>query len=261
MSAPTIRQELEQLRTELAALRLEIATEVRTRRLVVVDEHGAPAITSRVEELYAGIEVEWCNTEGYSAVAQMYASNSSGGEAGFAVIAADEVVAHLIGEIDSHGEDNGRETLCTTHGTLYVAQRGWAGRSAEPDSSIDIDSRFGVDGLTTRRVAVVDEAGKERIYTTVNGSASVLQVATADGMTAVCVSADHDSSMEGPTTDVALINAGEVIACLSGLSEVDGDNGVAHGQLKLSERAWHGDTMCQHRAVDSVLDHAGLVES
>jgi uncharacterized protein YrzB (UPF0473 family) len=52
-----LRAEIAELRLELAALRDQLATEVRTRRIVVVDEQGRERVYSSVGDHYSQIHV------------------------------------------------------------------------------------------------------------------------------------------------------------------------------------------------------------
>lgn len=59
MIAPAWQSAVDALKTEVAELRAQLATEVRTRRLVVVDDAGNERIYTEVNEGYASLEVTW----------------------------------------------------------------------------------------------------------------------------------------------------------------------------------------------------------
>lgn len=50
--------EVATLRTELALLRRQLGDEVRTRRLVVIDEYGGERVTTRISDTLTTLEVE-----------------------------------------------------------------------------------------------------------------------------------------------------------------------------------------------------------
>ncbi len=52
-----LREEVAALRVELAQLRVDLAGEVRTRSLVVVDEHGAERITTTIDERHTALMI------------------------------------------------------------------------------------------------------------------------------------------------------------------------------------------------------------
>lgn len=59
MSDLTVRQELDLLKSEIAAMKRAYATEVRTRRLVVEDENGFERIYTTIDGSGVELAVEW----------------------------------------------------------------------------------------------------------------------------------------------------------------------------------------------------------
>jgi hypothetical protein len=107
-TTPTLLEQLAQevlaLRSELASLREQLATEVRTRRLVVVDATGFERIVGETLPDSASFEV-LCRDDQETA-ARMYASDESvGAEAGVALSGGGSIVGEL--SVRQSGDDGG----------------------------------------------------------------------------------------------------------------------------------------------------------
>jgi hypothetical protein len=101
--------EVHALRNELAALRAELATEVRTQRIAVVDAEGTERIYSTISsevDGYAQLAVVWgdFDTPQHSQAVMSAMSECAGAEAHIYISVADDIVFHAIGSFNDPDE-------------------------------------------------------------------------------------------------------------------------------------------------------------
>ena len=139
------------LRAEIAVLRASIATEVRPRRLVVVDEHGAERITTFINENYAEISVEWPLEESREGVTVALVADNDG-HAGLNVTVCGNIAASVMGsdELDLAAKPQERRgtaeiTLHDERHYRYIGDDGWKESPSKPYLQVDPEQ-----GLTLR---------------------------------------------------------------------------------------------------------------
>ena len=120
--------EVDWLTSKIAQLQHSVSTEVRTRRIVVVDAEGAERIYSEIgsgEGGYAQLRVEWHGAEPWemsSAVLQASNEISDAGEAYVYVMAgAENSVAEMRAYADRETQDDPRSRL-VSHGTVSAEE-------------------------------------------------------------------------------------------------------------------------------------------
>ena len=121
------RRELDQLREEIAELHRSIGMEVRTRRLVVVDEAGEERITTTVDVNYAELSVSWPAAESGLGVTTSITAMEEGSGA-LTVSVGGNVAAEVGGHVRLYDVgDDWRET----YGSVSAYRQGWARRDGE----------------------------------------------------------------------------------------------------------------------------------
>lgn len=150
---------IEQLRAEVADLRASLASEVRTRRLVVVDEHDVERIYTEQREFAVVLNVTWPTAGGHASVASLYADD---GAAGISVTCAETIVADLCGIV---GEDL---NAITASGLVSFHSHEWS----DDRQTVDVVGTLDTSGLRTRaggaasssEVVLVLESGVRRVW-------------------------------------------------------------------------------------------------
>jgi hypothetical protein len=113
--------EVDELRNEIGAMREQLATEVRTKRLVVVDDQGREVIRTKITDSQVELRAEWGDEDGPAgATAMLHAGDELAEgqyDAGYAVSADGNIIGWLWGsssvcesDVDVR-EREGRPTL------------------------------------------------------------------------------------------------------------------------------------------------------
>jgi molybdopterin converting factor small subunit len=147
---------IDELRAEVAALRDSLAVEVRTARLVVVDDNGAERIHTFVNDNHASLTVEW-PMEATDNMASVVLEACDEGVAGLVVMICGDSVASIQG-LDRLNEE--QPTKRRTSGHVEVVDRDLEKSKAHSDfwqsnyrddTTIAVDAG-GVDMKVGRRV-------------------------------------------------------------------------------------------------------------
>ena len=151
---PTIEQlnaELDQLRNEIEELRVSLARELRTERLVIVHPvDGRELITTRVLGDSVSLNVEWMRDVASVALSSGYDDSvtdlgvDAGDNANVSLILGGAVVAGL----DANA---GRAHSIEVTSQLRLEQQSWAADGStrlRPDRAVTLDA---LDGLRTER--------------------------------------------------------------------------------------------------------------
>ena len=134
MTEPTFRQELDLLHAELAAFRAELASEVRTRRLVVVDDAGAERICTDVNDTFTELQIHGNGDDELHA-----AITVDGPSVMFSAVVEGHVVAMFSG--DRHVDDDG---VVGGRGSVYFDDKVMDGSRKGSERSVCLDAERGL---------------------------------------------------------------------------------------------------------------------
>ena len=123
-SALSLPAQIAELRAEVAALRDSLAVEVRTRRLVVVDETGKERIYTTINENYASFDVRSV-IDGFPASRDNEAvcsiESSFDGNCGVSAMVGGNVVASMNGTRLEDNADQGHRA----NGSVMLCEHSW----------------------------------------------------------------------------------------------------------------------------------------